>query len=62
MALKSAQITTIISSSLQSIEGAQEYIEGTADTVSGITADGQTVTFKLSSPNGDFLMAMAQWA
>ena len=62
MALKSAQITTIISSSLQSIEGAQEYIEGTADTVSGITADGQTVTFKLCSPNGDFLMAMAQWA
>ena len=47
---------------LEMIEGAQEYIEGTADTVSGITADGQTVTFKLSSPNGDFLMAMAQWA
>lgn len=62
MALKSAQITTIISGSLQSIVGAQEYVDGTADTVSGITADGQTVTFELTSPNGDFLLAMAQWA
>lgn len=62
MALKSAQITTIISGSLQSIVGAQEYVDGTADAVSGITADGQTVTFELTSPNGDFLLAMAQWA
>ncbi|MEA2609619.1 MAG: peptide/nickel transport system substrate-binding protein [Chloroflexota bacterium] len=37
------------------IEGASSYMAGKADSVSGITADGNTVTFKLTDPPASFL-------
>lgn len=37
------------------IEGAAAYMAGEADAVSGITAEGKTVTFKLTDPPASFL-------
>lgn len=37
------------------IEGAPAYMAGEADSVTGITADGNTVTFKLTDPPASFL-------
>ena len=41
------------------IVGAQEVIDGEADSISGITADGNVVTIKLKSVDTTFLFAMA---
>lgn len=62
MALQSAQINSVISAAMQSIEGADAYVAKEADSVSGVTAEGNVVTFKLKQPNGDFLLAMSLWA
>ncbi len=44
----------------QVIEGMPEFLEGTADTISGIeTPDEQTVVFRLTEPTGDFLYRLA---
>jgi peptide/nickel transport system substrate-binding protein len=37
-----------------SLEGAAEFAEGSADTISGITTTDNTVTFKLMAPDGSF--------
>lgn len=42
------------------IEGMQEYLDGKADTISGIeTPDDRTITIHLTQPVGDFLYRMA---
>lgn len=41
------------------IEGAKEVIDGTADSISGITVNGNAVTFKLKSVDTTFLYAMS---
>ena len=44
----------------QVIEGMPEFLEGTADTISGIeTPDEKTVVFRLTEPTGDFLYRLA---
>jgi peptide/nickel transport system substrate-binding protein len=41
------------------IEGMPEFQAGKADDISGITTEGNTITFKLSQPTGDFLYRLA---
>ena len=41
------------------IEGVLEYKDGSADDISGITVDGDTVTFKLTQKDGGFLNVLA---
>jgi peptide/nickel transport system substrate-binding protein len=42
------------------IEGMQDYLDGKADSISGIeTPDDKTITFHLTEPVGDFLYRMA---
>ncbi len=42
------------------IEGMQEFADGKADTISGITTpDDKTITFTLNEPTGDFLFRLA---
>jgi len=43
----------------EDIVGAQEMINGTATTLSGVVADGQTLTITLVAPAGDFLARLA---
>jgi peptide/nickel transport system substrate-binding protein len=46
------------------IEGATEYVDGEADTISGLVADGQTLEVRLTHPVGDlgYRFAMAATA
>jgi ABC-type transport system substrate-binding protein len=52
---------TQIASRLVGIEGADAVKDGTADTLSGVTADGNQVTVKLSYPNNGFLDSMSMF-
>lgn len=61
MALKSTQINSVFINAFKKIEGADKYLDGSAEHVSGISVDGKKVTFKLSEPCGSFLLTMAQW-
>lgn len=38
------------------VEGVQEVVDGTAETVSGISADGNKVTFKLTAPDNSVVL------
>ena len=53
---------SIIYIGLTYIEGQTAYANGEADSVSGITASGNVLTFKLRSPYASFLNIMAQVA
>lgn len=41
------------------IEGFAEFQDGKADSISGITTEGNTITFTLTQPTGDFLYRLA---
>jgi len=61
MALKSTQITSLFMTNFKKIEGAQDYVDGKADSVKGITVSGNVITIKLVEPSSTFLLVMAQW-
>lgn len=60
--LKAAVSNGIFSTAFGKIEGATEWKEGTAEDLSGLTVDGNTITFKLSSPHNSFPQVLAQFA
>jgi len=45
---------------LQFVEGQEAFAKGEADSVSGITADGNTLTIKLTQPSATFINLMCQ--
>lgn len=45
----------------QKIEGAKDFKDDKADKISGLTVDGNKVTFKLTAPVGDFEQMMTQF-
>lgn len=52
-------IGSYMASDLTIIEGAQAYLDGTADTISGLTApDDNTVVFKLTETSGPFAFSI----
>lgn len=60
-ALKTPNLHGVLASVFNSIEGAAEYVAGTADSVSGITSEGNTVTVEFTAPNANTLIAFTQW-
>ena len=60
-ALKTPNLHGVLASVFNSIEGAGEYVAGTADSVSGISSDGNKVTIKFTAPNANTLIAFTQW-
>lgn len=61
-ALRAGIINTIFTNAFKSIEGAAAYAAGEADDVTGIKAEGNTVTITLEKPYGAFLNVLAQFA
>lgn len=60
-ALRAAIVNGIYVTAFKSIEGAEAYIDGTADSVSGITLGDNAVTIKLAKPYGAFINVLAQF-
>ena len=61
-ALKASKIAPVIFTQLSNIKGAQDYIDGKAASVSGVSADGNVVTIELVQPSSMFMEAMSQFA
>lgn len=61
-ALKGSLLNGIYNTAFGRIEGCQAYKDGSADEISGITVDGNTVTFKMAQPSATFLKIMGQFA
>lgn len=61
LALKAGVINSIYVSAFSSIEGAEEFVSGASDTISGITIDGNTITIRMAKPYGSFLNVLANW-
>ena len=60
-ALKTPNLHGVVASTLNSIDGAAEYVAGTAEHVSGISVDGKTVTIKFAKVNANVLLSFTQW-
>lgn len=60
--LASQQYAQNIYQALAYVEGQAEFSEGTADSVTGIAADGNILTIKLTAPYASFMNVMCQVA
>lgn len=60
-ALKTPNLHGVVASVLNGMEGAAEYVAGTATSVSGISSEGNKVTIKFTKPNANTLIAFTQW-
>lgn len=60
--LKAAVSNGIYTNAFTKIEGASAYKDGTADSISGLSVDGNKVTFKLTTPVGNFIQVLGQFA
>ncbi|RKW27352.1 MAG: ABC transporter substrate-binding protein [Granulicatella sp.] len=61
LALKASVINGIFPAAFLKVEGAKDFKEDKADKISGITVEGNKVTFKLTAPVGNFEQIMAQF-
>lgn len=61
-ALATRKIAPVIYTQLANIKGAQAYIACKADSVSGVSVDGNVVTIELDRPSSMFMEAMSQFA
>ena len=61
-ALKGAKVNGIYTATFSKIEGGKELREKKADSLSGITVDGQKVTIKLAEPVGNLVPILSQFA
>lgn len=60
--LKTGLLNSMISGAFNCIQGAKEYVDGTADEISGVAIDGNTVTITMASDSADTLLAFTQFA
>ncbi len=60
-ALKAAQVSSAYTTCFSYIKGADEFTEGTADSIAGITVDGSTIRFELKDSYAYFLKNIAQF-
>ncbi|MCH4887510.1 peptide ABC transporter substrate-binding protein [Acidaminobacter sp. JC074] len=58
---KVPQLNTMAHTTYSSLEGFEAYIDGSADSISGITIDGNKVTFKFAKLDPNALMTFSQW-
>lgn len=61
LALKASVINGIFPSTFLKIEGAKDFKDDKAQSISGITVDGNKITFKLTAPVGSFEQMIAQF-
>ena len=61
-ALKGAKVNGIYTATFSKIEGGKELRDKKADSLSGITVDGQKVTIKLAEPVGNLVPILSQFA
>ncbi len=61
-ALKFPITQPVLAATLKKIEGAEAYIAGEADAVSGVSTDGNTVTIKFASIDPNVLLSFSQFA
>ena len=61
IALKGTLVGYVITGAFAKIEGADEWKEGTATDLKGVTVEGQKITIKLTDPVGVFPFVMAVW-
>lgn len=61
-ALKGSLLNGIYSTAFSCIEGYKDFTSGSAEEITGITVDGNTVTFQLAKPSATFLKIMGQFA
>lgn len=57
-----AQTNPVILTTFKALEGYEEYAAGTADHISGITNEGNKMTFKFAKINPNILLAFTQFA
>lgn len=60
--LKGSLLSGIYSTAFSAIEGYNEFKDGSAAEISGISVDGNTITFKLAKNSATFLKIMGQFA
>ena len=61
-ALVTPQVNGYMQKGIQSIKGVVEYQEGKADSISGISVEGNAITIELVEKDGQFLASIAQLA
>lgn len=61
LAVKS-QTNVVMLSTFKALEGYEEYLAGSADHISGITVDGNKMTFKFAKINPNILLTFTQFA
>ena len=61
-ALKAAQVASAYTTCFGYIQGAAEYADGSAESISGIAVDGNTITISLTAPYAFFLKNLANFS
>ena len=61
-ALKTTVLNSVFRSTFQAIEGAEEYLAGSAEHISGIATDGNTITLSFVKVAPDALLTFTQFA
>ncbi|WP_152664560.1 ABC transporter substrate-binding protein [Devosia geojensis] len=61
-ALKFPITQPVLQATLKKIEGAEAYVAGEADTLAGVTTEGNTVTIKFASIDPNVLLSFSQFA
>ena len=59
--LKCAVVNGLYTSTFNGIVGADAVVSGAAESLEGVTADGNTVSITLTAPNSNFLAVMGQF-
>ncbi|MBT3272564.1 MAG: peptide ABC transporter substrate-binding protein [Spirochaetales bacterium] len=62
LALHVPTLDTLIHNTFLSLEGAQDFVDGKASGISGITTSGNSITFKLATVDPNVLLAFTQFA
>lgn len=60
--LKTTVLNSVFRSTFEAIEGAADYVAGTAEDISGITAEGNTLALKFDKVAPDALLTFTQFA
>ncbi|NLB19773.1 MAG: ABC transporter substrate-binding protein [Clostridium sp.] len=61
-ALKITGVNAVFATTFNAIKGAEEFVAGTADEISGLTVDGQNIAIEFAKIAPDALLAFTQFA
>lgn len=60
LATQTSSLHSVFVSTLEKLEGYQEFVDGTADEITGISVDGNTVTFTFTEVDPNALLTFSQ--